>query len=127
MKNISPMALDSFMVSRGSEGRNLSDLGTGMCNPPGVLSLRGDGYVRAKNRKWTLRKTKILIFFGPLEKLSPKFWSILPKFRLRFSKFFDFHQFLVENSGNCDPLREKFSNLVILGPFQRLIYEFVPL
>ena len=34
----------------------------------------------------------------------------------QFSLNFGFHQFFVEISGNCDPLRGKFSIFVILDP-----------
>ena len=64
-------------------------------------------------------RDKTMVFLGPLETL---FLKILVDF---FQTLVDFHQILVEICGKHDPLRGKFSIVVILVPF--LTYEFVPL
>ena len=84
-----------------------------MIQPPG---LRGDGYVRAEDLKQTLTETKGLYFWDPQR----GFWSIFPKFWLIFSKF----RLIFKISGNCDPLRGKFSIFLILRPYQKRLLRY---
>ena len=64
---------------------------------PGVIGLRGDGYVRAKIRKLTLRETEILTYMQPLEIFFPKFHDPLR------NSIFDFCDFREQFKNNSQP------------------------
>ena len=91
----------------------------------GVLGLRGDGYVRTKNWKLTLRekifyvfgtlRENFFTFFGPLKRI---FFRVLVDFSLNFRKSWPFQREIFQLSWFWDPFREWIG---FLYPLQRFL------